>query len=264
MAGAVRLRLHRFCQTSGTRTTDAFLAPNTDFVNGGAQHLLMMALVLAACVLAPWYGFRTSSKVSQRRIGYAIAWAICIGITGWNLIRLYTGEYDYTEDLPLDFCNLAALIAPLLIWKPNRYWFQVVAYLVLAGTLNGVLTPDLPEAFPHYSFFKYWLVHGGLVVLMLYIAVVQRYFLDLKGLRSTFIWMNVYFVCMMGLNLLIGANYFYVMAKPPVPTLLDYLGPWPWYLLTGQFLALALFVLIWLPFAWAARRYRPATAMPSA
>lgn len=39
--------------------------------------------------------------------------------------------------------------------------------------------------------------------------------------------------------------------------ILDLMGPWPWYLVSAQFVALFLFVLLYLPFAFADRRRRP-------
>ena len=47
-------------------------------------------------------------------------------------------------------------------------------------------------------------------------------------------------------NLILDANYFWIMGKPPAGSLLDYMGPWPWYILTGEFVALGHFILAYL------------------
>ena len=50
-------------------------------------------------------------------------------------------------------------------------------------------------------------------------------------------------------NELIGSNYLYTHGKLPTPSLLDYLGPHPWYLLAMEGIGLALMLLLYLPFA---------------
>ena len=34
------------------------------------------------------------------------------------------------------------------------------------------------------------------------------------------------------------SNYFWLMNKPPAGSLLDLMGPWPWYIFVGEFVAL--------------------------
>ena len=211
----------------------------------------MVAIALA------WIGRQWLGSSHQLWLARFLAIVTSIGIGSWAIIRLVVGEFIWREDLPLHLCNLVALLLPLLLWTPSRRMHEVLYYLVLSGTLQAVLTPDLPEGFPHYSFFKYWIVHGGLIVHIVYVSAVWRYYPRLIGVLRTWGWMNAYFAGILAFNLMTDSNYFYVMEKPPIPSLLDYLGSWPWYLFTGQFVALALFTVAWLPFI----RLNRATAM---
>ena len=85
----------------------------------------------------------------------------------------------------------------------------------------------------------------------------------IEGFRPTWasVWrtilvLNVYMLLVTGLNYLIGSNYMYTLGKPATASLLDAMGPWPWYVLVGEVVALLLFLLLYLPFAWAERHSR--------
>lgn len=43
-------------------------------------------------------------------------------------------------------------------------------------------------------------------------------------------------------------NYLFICHKPPTPSLIDALGPWPWYVLSLEGVGLAFFVIYYLPF----------------
>lgn len=59
--------------------------------------------------------------------------------------------------------------------------------------------------------------------------------------------LNIYGLIVGSINALTGWNYGYLCRKPAEPSLLDFLGPWPWYLLSLEFIALATFLLLLLP-----------------
>ncbi|MDB2665067.1 YwaF family protein, partial [Porticoccaceae bacterium] len=69
-----------------------------------------------------------------------------------------------------------------------------------------------------------------------------------QGIVRAFIWLNLYLVCVLPINWLLDANYFYLMHKPQVPSLLDFFGPWPFYLVVTETLAMLFFALSYLPF----------------
>jgi uncharacterized membrane protein YwaF len=68
------------------------------------------------------------------------------------------------------------------------------------------------------------------------------------GLKNSFIGLNLFLLISFLVNLLLDANYFWIMDKPPMGSLLDYMGPWPWYILTAEFLALVHFGLAYVLF----------------
>jgi uncharacterized membrane protein YwaF len=51
-------------------------------------------------------------------------------------------------------------------------------------------------------------------------------------------------------NTLIGSNYLYTQGKLPTPSLLDYLGPWPWYLVWMEVIGVLLCLALYTPFAF--------------
>ena len=64
--------------------------------------------------------------------------------------------------------------------------------------------------------------------------------------RAVF-WSWVYLAGGYCVNLLLHANYGFINAKPDVETLFDHMGPYPWYLLTLQAIAFALYLVLLLP-----------------
>jgi len=50
------------------------------------------------------------------------------------------------------------------------------------------------------------------------------------------------------MNRLLGANYLYMMKKPEHASLLDVLGPHPWYLVWIEGIMILSFLVLYLPF----------------
>jgi hypothetical integral membrane protein (TIGR02206 family) len=84
-----------------------------------------------------------------------------------------------------------------------------------------------------------------------------------RSLLRVFVVMNIYMVFVFMVNSLIGSNYLFIMRPPDTPSLIDMLGPWPWYILALEAIGLLTCVLLYLPFAvkdWRAQRaIQPAT-----
>ncbi len=60
--------------------------------------------------------------------------------------------------------------------------------------------------------------------------------------------LQAYALLAYGLDAAFGWNYGYMLHKPEGASLYDYLGPWPWYLLSLEAIGLVNFWLLDLPF----------------
>ncbi len=118
----------------------------------------------------------------------------------------------------------------------------------MAGCSQSLFTPDVGGPFPSVVSIRYWLSHTALLQCFLYVIVVYKMRPYLKDILKSMLWFNIYLVLVGALNYPLGTNFLYLREKPPVPTMLDYLGEFPWFLLTGQLVAIALFFIVYLPF----------------
>jgi hypothetical integral membrane protein (TIGR02206 family) len=194
-----------------------------------------------------YYAKNYCNKDQQLRIGVSIALIPLGGMLIRMSILACLGTFDYKLDLPLHLCRIVAIMAPFIMYYRTKFFLGVLYFWVLVGTLNANLTPDLINGFPHFEYFVYFMIHSGLVIIPIYAIVVYGYKVTWRDMRNTFLLTNLYMFVIHLINLFLGSNYFYTVEKPPVASLLDYMGPWPWYLLLGQGVVLFLMLVVFLP-----------------
>ncbi len=236
-----------------------FFSFDIPFESFGDSHYLTLAVFLLLLLLVVRIG---RSLTAEQNLwlgrGFSIFLSLTVLLFSW--IHSANGLFDYRVDLPLSICNLFALSAPLLFWNPSYRRFEVIYFMVLSGTFQAMLTPDLYAGFPSYGFFKYWIVHGGLVLMVAHYLLSFNLIPEPRSMVRTFMWLNIYLLALVPVNLLLGSNYFYMMQKPINPSILDYFGPWPIYILVCEVLAMAFFALAYVPI-FVAKKYfwNPAT-----
>lgn len=172
----------------------------------------------------------------------------------WIAFSLYMVFFEDPVDLglvlPFHICYFLNLLLPFMLWHRSFFLFEVSYYMVMGGCIQALITPDLKYSFPHYINFRYFVVHMGLVQSILYALFVFRFRPTWRSFGRAFLWANIYFVFILGVNHLLGTNFMYLNRKPSSATLLDLFGDWPWYIVGGEFLCLVMFTLVMLPFAF--------------
>jgi hypothetical integral membrane protein (TIGR02206 family) len=145
-------------------------------------------------------------------------------------------------------CRLVAWILPIAIFYMSRKWLKLLYFFVLAGTLQAVISPDLDIGFPSYAYIRYFVLHVGLIATIIYMVAVFQLRITWKDLWHSFLYAQPYLLILMGINKVIGSNYGYTMHKPETGSVLDFFGPWPWYILGAELLMLISFLILITPF----------------
>ena len=173
----------------------------------------------------------------------------------WAWLALH-GAWALDYALPLQLCDVACLVAVAALWTEHPLAIALTWFWGLAGTANGLITPEVHAHFPDYIFIQYFVAHGGIVAAAFFLVVGLRHS-PRRGdvLRAYGVTVGLLIFDAV-VNLLTGGNYLYLRHTPSVHSLLDTFGPWPWYVLASAVLALLLFFLLDLPF----RRGRTAAA----
>lgn len=215
----------------------------TSFRLFGPDHLAVMAVTLLGVAgVVGWAGCRQNTDLRQdndqtwRRTAAALL-AVNEG-AAW-LIALLQGK----ARVPLQLCDIALVLAVWALWSPRPVVATLVYYWALMGSLQAILTPDLAYGFPDYWFIKFFITHSGTLLAGLYLAKTGRVAREAYWPVRVWLITTAYAAIALTLNLVFGTNYGYLRAKPIQPSLLDYFGPWPVYLLVMECVAM---VCLWL------------------
>lgn len=221
---------------------------------GSLEHLLPIILAVVFTVFFITYSKKHFSDAQQKKALHFFAILVSLTVAFFHVYYISQGNYDIRTDLPLYLCSLLALIIPIFTYYRKYWMYEILLFWIIAGTTQGVITPDIAIGFPVFDYFRYWVVHLGLLVIICYATLVFSMRPRFKSIFKSFFSLQLYVVMMVLINYILGANYFYLNQKPESASVLDYLGDWPYYILVAQLIIVPYFLLIYLPFYIVAKK----------
>ncbi|MGH8626421.1 MAG: TIGR02206 family membrane protein [Gammaproteobacteria bacterium] len=214
-----------------------------------SDHRMVLGLTLAAvaAMLLARKHFRGDADLRYR---YALASVLVLAeVSGW-IGAISQGSLVF----PFHLCDLAAAATAWALLLPRHHKPCLLAYFWgLGGSAHAIITPDLSG--PVLSFWgaQFFLTHASIVWGATYLAATGRVRPDWLSLVWVWSMSNLYALTAGMLNWGLGTNYGYLVDKPSHPSLLDYLGPWPYYILGLEILGIISLLFWYAPLAIARR-----------
>lgn len=218
----------------------------TNFHLFGLVHLLILGAVPTLAVILASVQHKLPPGSSWLRIGLAIAIVLDSALYYGHLVS--HSQLTFPDHLPLELCDASLCLVILALFTLNKAVFDLAYYGALAGASMALLTPNLWEPFPSITTVQFFVAHGLIVTGALYLVWSKQARPRPGSVAKAMLALNIFAACVGSFDFIFKTNYMYLRAKPQNASLLDFLGPWPWYILAAEAVAWAVFLLLYLPF----------------
>ncbi len=196
---------------------------------------------MVASVASVWAARRNHGVTTYARL---LALLIFAAWAGEYIVDAVNGTYSAQYTLPLQLTDVISVTAVIALWTRRQLAVELLYFWSLTASLQALLTPDLAYTFPSVYYFTYFVYHIGAVVAALMLVfgcgLYPRRWAAFKAFAATLAWAAVAGIG----DVITGGNYMYLRAKPVHSSLLNVMGPWPWYIATTAALALAMLLVL--------------------
>jgi len=213
------------------------------------SHIIPLLIIISICIsiflFKKYFRKSTINKITY----YFLAFALLTQEISLSIWRIVNGTWSISNSLPLHLCGVAIILSAIVLIKKNYLLYELIYFWGMGGAIQSLLTPDIGiYGFPHFRFFQFFVSHGLLVITTIFLTVVEKYRPTQRSIWKVFLITNFYLIFIAGFNYVFDANYLFICYKPVNGSVMDFLGPWPWYILSLEVIGLISFYIYYSPF----------------
>lgn len=218
---------------------------HSGFILFGLIHVAILCAVPALAGALTFAHRRFPAARNFLRLGFAMILLVDTAVYyGWQISH---HTLTFPGHMPFELCDASLALTILSLFLLRPLLFDLAYYWALAGASMALLTPNLLEPFPSFGAVQFFLSHGLTVAGVLYLIWSGQASPRPWSVARAMVGVNIFAAWVGPFDFIYKTNYFYLRSKPANPSLLDFLGPWPVYIVGTEIVALVLFLLLYLP-----------------
>ncbi len=219
------------------------------FTSFGFAHAVAATIVLCLALGLPLLIAKAASPRQQDRFRMVLIAIVLaqIVINPWVRVDVF-GE-PLRQNLPLHLCNASLILGAVTLLFRIYPVYEVAYFWALGGAIPAILMPDVEYTYPHPFFLLFFSGHGLELACVAFATFVFGFRPKLSSVGKAILATAVFAALVVPVNYALDTNYLYLRHKPMQPSVIDLMGPWPWYVLGLAGLVVLLALLSYFPVA---------------
>ncbi|MBY0144308.1 TIGR02206 family membrane protein [Neobacillus niacini] len=218
-----------------------------DFTMFSVSHFVIIALLFIGSTVI--YLHREKLRDGEwRKAELAIGISLILIEVCYHIWMVVNDMWNVSHSIPLELCSLSLILSVLLLLTRKKIIYEILLFTALLGASQAIFTPLLNFDFPHFRFFHFFYTHLFMIWIVFYFTWVIGYRPTIWSVVKLSVFLNVLLPIIMLINKAVGGNYMFLSHKPNSASLLNLLGPYPWYIVSMEFLLITLSLIVWLIF----------------
>ncbi len=214
------------------------------FILFSNEHLITVGIGFISCILLVFLGFFTEKKATFAKI-------VAIAVLGVKIAELLFRHHYYGETvaelLPLHLCPIVIILSIFMMFFHSEVLFQPV-YFWSIGAFFAILMPDIRDGISNFASQSFFITHFFILFSTAYAFVHFRFRPTKAGFLCSFLLLVTLAFIMYFVNNKLGTNFLYVNHPPVTKSLMDFMGPWPYYIFSLAGIDIAISFFMYLPF----------------
>ena len=222
---------------------------DSNFIMFSTPHLIALLIVAVCCLLLYWARFALRTHSGPRQFIRLLLVILLIASEGGLHVWYVSNDiWSRSSSLPLELCGISLLLSVIMLLTRSKRLYAFLYFAGIGGAFIALLTPNLVYPFPHFRFLLFFIAHGSIILASLYMTWIEGCKPAWRSLFFTMLCLNAVAACVYAADALLDSNYMFLAHKPGTFSVLDYFGPYPYYLLVEEVFAFVIFLLMFLIF----------------